>query len=199
MRKKTPAQHELQNTKARHAEIDGPIFAGSKPKKPADLTPDEETEWKRIVPQLLKRGTLTRVDSSFLEVYVRMYSRWRKVAALAAENPTTEVTWTDKNGEPHSKVIEHPASVMATKLENSLRNMLKELSATPASRERTKPTAQAPPKNAPPDPNSREGIALELDRLYARRAAEQAKATPPPAPEPDLDSAELNAAMEAIS
>jgi P27 family predicted phage terminase small subunit len=195
MHKKSEALHALQGTQARHAEIDGPIFAGSRPKKPADLTPDEETEWTRIVPQLLRRGTLTRVDSSFLEVYVRMFSRWKKVSRLAAENPTTEVCWVDKNGEPHTKIIEHPASTMATKLENSLRNMLKELSATPASRERTKPTAQAPPKNGPPNPNSPEGLQAEVDRLTKLRDAEQA--APPPEPEPDLNDPDLLAAMEA--
>jgi hypothetical protein len=43
-----------------------------------------------------------------LEIYVSMWARWKKVAVLALANPTTEVCWTDKNGEPHSKVIEYP-------------------------------------------------------------------------------------------
>jgi P27 family predicted phage terminase small subunit len=192
--------HALNGTTPNYKTGDEPVFVGGKPKRPKDLTPEADAEWKRLVKELTKRGTLTRVDSSMLELYVRMWSRWRKVATLAEENPTTEVTWTDKNGEPHSKVIEHPASSMATKLENSLRHMLKELSATPASRNKTKPTAQPASKNAPPHPESKEGLALESARLQALVDAERAAAVTAPAPEPeiDLDSPELQKAMEEI-
>jgi P27 family predicted phage terminase small subunit len=134
-------QHELEDSRPRWKE-DAPRFAGGKPKMPKDLTPEAVQEWKRLVRELNRRGTLTRVDSSGLELYCRQWARWRKAAALAEANPTTINTWTDKNGETHEKVVEHPASAMAMKLENSLRNYLKEFSATPASRERTKPTAQ---------------------------------------------------------
>jgi P27 family predicted phage terminase small subunit len=162
---------------------------------PKDLTPDAAAEWKRLVKGLSKRRTCTALDSSCLELHVRMWSRWKKVAALAEVNPTTEVTWTDKNGEPHTKIVEHPASAMATKLENSLRNSLKELSATPASRERAKPTAAAKtPKNSPPHPESAEGLALEGERL--RRAVEaerdQQAVQPAPAPEPDEKEIDIN-------
>src|ERR1017187_5917126 len=113
--RKSLGLHALQGTKPQYSETPEPQFEGGKPKRPADLTPEATAEWKRLVNELQRRGTLTRVDSSVLELYVRMWSRWRKVAALAEANPCTEMTWTDKNGEPHTKVIEHPASTMATK------------------------------------------------------------------------------------
>jgi P27 family predicted phage terminase small subunit len=157
--------HKLQGTRPHYKETPVVGIVSGRPKMPKDLTPEAEAEWKRLVKELSKRGTMTRVDSSVLEIYVRMWSRWRKVEALAEANPTTVVTWTDKNGEPHEKVIEHPASAMATRLENSLRNMLKELSATPASRDRTK----APPPPAPTEPTQ--------DELILSREA--SAATPP--------------------
>jgi P27 family predicted phage terminase small subunit len=150
--RKSLAEHELSGTEPQYVDAAAPPFRRSKPKMPDDLSPAAETEWKRLVKELSKRGTLTRVDSSMLEVYVRMWSRWKKVAALAEENPVTDVSWIDKNDTEHFKTIEHPASAMASRLENSLRNMLKELSATPASRERTRPLKQQPSKNAPPPP-----------------------------------------------
>jgi len=192
--RKSLEQHELQGTRPEWT-ARGLTFVGGKPKRPADLTPEAETEWKRLVNELNRRGTLTRVDSSMLELYVRMWSRWRKVATIAEANPVTEVSWLDKSGAEHFKTIEHPASAMATRLENSLRNMLKELSATPASRERTRPTKQASSKNDPPHPESVEGLKLEHARLLAEQ--EQKEAQEPAVQEPDpLDSTELNAAME---
>jgi len=181
--RKSLQDHDLSGTEPQYVVADAPPFRGGKPKMPADLSPEAVTEWKRLVKELSKRGTLTRVDSSMLELYVRMWSRWKKVAALAEANPVDDVSWVDKNGTEHFKTIEHPASAMASRLENSLRNMLKELSATPASRERTRPLQQAPPKNAPPHPNSSEGLHRELDRLRALNASEN---TPAVTPEIDL-------------
>jgi P27 family predicted phage terminase small subunit len=187
--RKSLALHALQGTTPQY-EVGGAEdspFVGGRPKMPHDLTEDAAAEWKRLVKGLSARRTVTRLDSSMLELHVRMWSRWKKVAALAEANPTTEVTWTDKNGEPHSKIVEHPASSMATKLENSLRNSLKEMSATPASRERAKPTGKAAPsRNQPPHPESAEGLALEGDRLRRALVAEQSQPSAPE-PEPEID------------
>jgi P27 family predicted phage terminase small subunit len=194
MRRKPLAVHALQGTEARwsDADEDSP-FVGGRPKMPNDLTEDGGDEWKRLVKGLSARRTVTRLDSSMLELHVRMWSRWKKVAALAEANPTTEVTWTDKNGEPHSKIVEHPASSMATKLENSLRNSLKELSATPASRERAKPTGKAAPsRNQPPHPESAEGMALKTAELRAAVEAERANEAAAPEPEPDIDLSSIH-------
>jgi P27 family predicted phage terminase small subunit len=151
--RKSKELHALTGTKPHYKTDDetASVFVGGKPKMPKDLPPEAQTEWKSLVKELTKRGTLTRADSSSLQIYVVMWARWRKVSAMAQANPVTEIVWVGKDGEEHSKVVEHPASAMAARLENSLRNMLKELSATPASRERTKPTAPKPPKDAFPE------------------------------------------------
>ncbi len=76
---------------------------------------------------------------------------------LKEKGEMVDVVVTDSNGGSYTKRIVNPAGKLATQLENTLRAMLKEFSATPASRERTKPAKAAPPKppEVPPghDPN----------------------------------------------
>lgn len=142
--KKSPVLHALTGTKSQAAIPEDPTFAAGRPQMPADLPPLAEQEWRRLCPKLCKRRTLTKADASALEVYVRMYSRWRKVADLAEQEPISEVCWVDKDG-AHTKYTESAASKIATRLEASLRNFLMQFSATPATRSRTKPPKEEPP------------------------------------------------------
>ena len=154
------------------AQPTGPGFTAGRPKMPKDLSPVAEAEWKRMTKQLLKRGTLTSVDASSLEVYVRMFSRWKKAAELAEENPTTETEWTDSQGTVHTKVVENPASKIAARLEISLRAYQKEFSATPASRDKAK--RAAPPVSKVEYPEGSVGwIQANRDRLLAEQEALQ--------------------------
>lgn len=127
---------------------DGQTFPAGKPKMPRDLSPVAQAEWRRLVRELQRRGTLTRVDSSALEIYCTTFARWKQaVAEVEKHGPVIETTWTDQHGTVHTKLIENPASKIAGRLENSLRAMLKEFSATPASRDKAKPAA--PPEPGP--------------------------------------------------
>jgi P27 family predicted phage terminase small subunit len=175
---KSIAQLKLEGTFRvdRHGKIDETALAHSRPKMPKDLTPEAQKEWKRVVKGLSKRNTLTSVDSSVLELHARMWARYLKVVALAEANPVHEVSWLDKNGNEHFKTVESPASGMCTKLENSLRNSLKELSATPASRDRAKPTAPPVPKGA--------DVAQQAEAAVFSR---EATAETEPAEEPEID------------
>jgi len=180
--RKSLADHKLAHTKPEWSDPDP--FQSGKPKMPADLPPLAEGEWKRLVPQLGKRKTLTKADASAFEIYVRAYSRWRKVADLAELNPIELVTWVGSDGIEHSKTVESPASKMAARLEGQLARYLKEFSATPASRDRTK---AAPPPSPPPDP----------DEHVLDRNAEQP--VPDDTPEIDIYSEEMTKALEALS
>jgi P27 family predicted phage terminase small subunit len=148
---------------------------------PKDLSPVAAAEWKRIVPLLYKRGTLTKADAPALEVYVCCYARWKKIAAMAEANPVTEVSWVGSDNVERTKIVEHPASAMATRLEGSLRQMLQQFSATPASRDKTK--AVAPLASTPaPEP----GTEL-FDRTKLVPTTEE-----PATPEPDIDIFAIN-------
>src|SRR5215472_4457380 len=144
--------HELMGTRPEHSAPDTPAFAPSRPKMPKDLCPVAQAEWKRLVKELMKRGTMTRVDSSALEIYAVTFARWKAcVAQIERDGPCVEVSWTDQQGIEHTKIVEHPASKIAGRLENSMRAMLKEFSATPASREKTRPTQPPPAADVFPD------------------------------------------------
>ena len=79
--RKSTQQHLLQGTEPQHKkgsmEDSVGSFVAGRPKMPHDFSPEEEREWKRVVKELWKRGTVTRIDGSALEVYVRTWGRWR--------------------------------------------------------------------------------------------------------------------------
>jgi P27 family predicted phage terminase small subunit len=186
--KKPIEQHILNGTKPNAFSFDEPTFASGRPKMPADLCPVAEAEWKRIVPKLCKRKQLTKADASCIEIYCRIFARWRKVEAMAAERPLSETTWLDKNGNEHIKVEESPASKIAARLESQMRAYLVQFSATPVSRKLTKP-----PKIDNPDPMSKEEALLfhrpdERERLRAEEAADKAM----------LDSIDLDEISETL-
>jgi P27 family predicted phage terminase small subunit len=155
--RKSVQKHLLAGTEPQWS--DGAMqFAAGRPKMPPDLSPVGESEWKRITKELRKRGTLTKVDSSALEVYCRLYSQWRALCAEVEERgPMIDEEVFGKDGEKITRRVQNPAQKLAIQLGNALRMYQKEFSATPASREKAKPAAPEPPKQklAPgddPDP-----------------------------------------------
>ncbi len=179
--RKDIATHVLNGTKP--AWSPEPEFASGRPKMPADLCPVAEAEWRRLVPKLCKRRQLTKADASTLEIYVRIYARWRKVEAMAAANPLSETSWLDKNNNEHIKVEESPASKIAARLESQMRAYLVQLSATPVSRKLTKP-----PKNEQP------ALSTEDAALLSR----EPEAVKPPAEDPEEDFDRLLVTAEGI-
>jgi P27 family predicted phage terminase small subunit len=150
--RKTEEQHWLQGSKPEWSAPDSPSFAGGKPKMPKELSPVAQAEWKRLVKHLQQRGTLTRCDASALEIYCETYARWRQcLADIAVHGPVIETTWTDSHGTEHEKRVPNPAAKLAAQLETSMRQMLKEFSATPASREKSRPAAPETPKDENPE------------------------------------------------
>jgi P27 family predicted phage terminase small subunit len=160
---KDPVLHALQGTKqhasTRAPEDDSKSFVGGRLKMPANYPPEKQAVWKLLFNPLHKRKTLTKADSAAATIIVEMWLRWQAVSALAAANPIVEVTWRDSGGTDRVKQVESPASRMATTLEHKLLAALKEFSATPASREKTKKTKE---------PNHAAGkVMTELERITA--------------------------------
>jgi P27 family predicted phage terminase small subunit len=171
MPRKSFEEHELANTRPEYS--DEIIFPAGRPKMPSDLGPVAEAEWKRLVPKLCRRKQLTKADASALEIYCRIFARWKKVEALAAERPISETCWLDKKGDEHIKQDESPASKIASRLESQMRAYLTLFSATPVSRKLTKPDTKSKPDLSKTD-------AAILSREAAAPIAEE--------PEPDLDA-----------
>lgn len=167
--RKSLAVHALSGTRPEYVTPDAPVFAPSKPKMPKDLTPAEEAEWKRVVRELKKRGTLTRVDSSLLEIYVRIWGRWKLLADdVKTHGAMVEDTRVDKHGEQYTVRVVNPAVKEAARLETSLRLYLQQFAATPASREAVRP-APRPAKVEYP-----EGSVKWIEQQLAQFAEEEA-------------------------
>jgi P27 family predicted phage terminase small subunit len=164
--KKSLEQHWLEGSAPQWSAPDAQAFPAGRPKMPRDLSPVAQAEWKRLVRELQRRGTLTRVDSSALEIYVTTFARWKQaVAEVEKRGPVIESTWTDQHGNEHSKLVENPASKIAARLETSLRLALKEFSATPASRDKAKP---AGPKEIKPAEKTPEQIEEEAGDAFLK-------------------------------
>jgi P27 family predicted phage terminase small subunit len=165
MRPRKPLDvHALQGTMPNYySEPAQSQFPAGRPRMPKDLSAVAQLEWKRMVRELARRKTLTAVDASALALYCETHARYRAcLIQLDKDSQFIETTWTDSGGAVQSKLAEHPASKLCTRLENSLRQFLKEFSATPASRDKAKPAK-------PPAPKERGKTAEELE-LEAGRA-----------------------------
>ena len=149
---KTLKQHFLQGTQPQSGAEMPSTFTAGKPKMPKDLSPVAVAEWKRLVKELGKRETLTKVDSSAMEVYCRTFSQWRAYCTeVETVGAMIDEPVVDKDGEVVcTRRVQNPAAKLAIQLGNALRQYQKEFSATPASRERSKPaTPKEDPKNVP--------------------------------------------------
>ena len=134
---------------------------------PKHLSAIAQEKWKEVVRLLAKRATLTRVDATALEILCVTYERWRALCdEINQYGPMVDVTVLDSSGTAHTKRVQNPAAKLAAQLENSMRAMLKELSATPASREKAKPAApEKPPKvEKTPEEQEMEAFSALVDR-----------------------------------
>jgi P27 family predicted phage terminase small subunit len=133
-------------------------LAADEPRMPGHLTKDAKREWKRILPMLLERRSLTEGDATALALYCETYSRW-----LAAKNEvaqagiTIETTVLDKHGAAITSRKANPALRTLENCERSLRSLLLELGLTPRSRERVLPAK-------PKEEKEEDGLLQQMQR-----------------------------------
>lgn len=132
--------HRLRGTRPTRAAIREATCPSGRPKKPTHLSPLASDKWDELVRLFSKRRTLTKGDGFALEILCETYARWRAcLADLAERGPMVEETFLSKGGEPITRRVQNPAAKLAAQMENSMRAMMREFSATPASREKAKP------------------------------------------------------------
>lgn len=116
----------------------GPNPAVDSPTPPKSLRGEGLAEWKRIVPQLLELGLLTRIDRSALVKYCRAW----------AESERLE-EWLDQNGTvydtPQGLVCSRPEVKQRDAADARVHRYLSEFGLSPGSR--TKASAVPPPKD----------------------------------------------------
>lgn len=126
-----------------------------RPKMPVDFAdrPIAAAKWKELVTQLHARGVLTKGDGTALEIICDQYERLKACQKdIRERGMLIEDEVGDGNGGTYTRTTVHPLAKIATSLENSIRAMLQQFSATPATRERSKPAKQKPAPKATTKP-----------------------------------------------
>jgi len=145
--------HKLRGTKYRDRRKPSEVAAG-RPKQPDHLSEEAKREWRRLIPLLEQRGTLSKADSAVLALYCETHARWLQAKREVAENGLMiESTVLDSSGEQVTSRKPNPALKVAENAERSLRGYLKEFGMTPSSRERVRP---AKPEEQPAAPEEDE-------------------------------------------
>jgi P27 family predicted phage terminase small subunit len=164
--------HWLKGSKSRAGERvrhhDEPAAKAGRPHMPADLPPEGQSQWKRVVRLLSQRKTITRADEMLLEVHCWTYLRWKRcVKQLVEQGDVKTSHWYDSQGHECEKEIEAPLSKVVYKLETSLRAQLRELGSTPLQREKVKPAKQPEPRVRELTPEEQEE--QRFDELILKR------------------------------
>ena len=112
---------------------------------PSHLSKEAKKEWRRILPKLLERGSLTDADASILAIYSETHARWLAAKADVEQHGLVIVVIVlDKHGNPVTTRKTNPALRTLENCERSLRAFLREFGMTPATRERVLPTQEQP-------------------------------------------------------
>lgn len=138
------AHHKLVGTKphASVARTESEMSAAT-PRMPSHLGVEARKEWRRVLPMLLDRGSLTEGDATALALYAETFARWCAAKKEIVERGLTlETTVLDKHGSAVTTRKVNPALRIAENCERSLRSFLRELGLTPATRERVLPAKQ---------------------------------------------------------
>lgn len=112
------------------------------PAAPKHLAPEARKEWRRITPELLALGLLTKIDGAALELYCRAYGRLQQVeraitarqSALASKGlDVTEALW---GLTPTGFARENILSRMAAGLSQQVDRYLASFGMSPSARSR---------------------------------------------------------------
>jgi P27 family predicted phage terminase small subunit len=109
-----------------------PADEPGKPKPPPQVKGLALKEWKRVVPELMKRRTITPADAAALAMYCTTFARWQEAEDRVARDGLIVKT---KSG----NVIQHPALGIANTATKLCHRWAVELGLTPSSRSRAKP------------------------------------------------------------
>ena len=117
------------------------------PKMPSYLSTDARKEWRRLLPLLMNRGSLTAGDAQGLALHCETFARWVTCQKKINEEGLMQtVTVLDKAGQQVTRTKPHPCLKIAQDCERSLRVSLASMGLTPQSREKIIPAKLAEKK-----------------------------------------------------
>jgi P27 family predicted phage terminase small subunit len=111
------------------------------PKMPSYLsTGDARREWRRLLPLLTERGSLTAGDAQGLALHCETFARWIACQKqITAEGLMQTTSVLDRHGAQVTRTKPHPCLRIAMDCERSLRISLASMGLTPQSREKIVP------------------------------------------------------------
>ncbi len=172
-----------QKPRDRSAASKSSTCEAGRPSRPGHLSDDAKKEWRRCVRILQERGTLTKGDGPALEVYCETYARWRMALKHIQEHGLfMKTTRSSPSGKTWDVEVENPASKLAASLENSIRQYQKELSLTPAARDKARRVSTGR--------NGRDIVPGSVADLRARAAAAASEPDEPEEEETDVTESE---------
>jgi P27 family predicted phage terminase small subunit len=120
------------------------------PRMPSYLSKDARREWKRLLPLLIERGSLTAGDAQGLSLHCETFARWVKCQKQINEEGLMQtVTVLDKHGDKVTRTKPHPCLKIAQDCERALRVSLASMGLTPQSREKIIPAKPVEEKQPP--------------------------------------------------
>lgn len=168
-RPKPTAIKQLEGNRGKRAiNASEPTPERGEPAMPEDLLPVAQEEWRRIVPELLAIGVLTKIDQKALAGYCMAYARWRQAETdvakygLTIEEPVINtVTGQQRRlrGRYVVRLKANPAAAKSSDAMKLMKSFLVEFGMTPASRSRLSTV-----------PNGKEKSADPADKYFGRQA-----------------------------
>ena len=138
--RKSLADHELENTRARYSLPDSDVNPG-RPKIPRGISGEAKAAFKRLTKMLQQRRTLTSGDQEILRLYAHAYDRHqRALAKLAEEGEIRCYEQTTKGGDVISVERENLWLPICQNAERYMRGLLSDLGLNPIQRTRVKKT-----------------------------------------------------------
>jgi len=168
---KSAFEHALTGTAPKGVHIESSISA-SLPRPPKFLSKEAKKKFRGLVKQLAARRAVTQGDTDLITIYCRTFMRWLQASeSLDSAGLIVSYERLDKEGKVHNVERPNISLKIAESTERQMLAYLVKLGLTPKDREHVRPTAPAEDKKAPPDPESREGLALEAARIEEQIAS----------------------------
>jgi P27 family predicted phage terminase small subunit len=155
---KTAQSAELLELKGRKPDASrsaGPSsFQGGRPTMPRHLTGAAKSEWRRMVRELVKRGTATKLDATILELHAVTYASWLECLAEIGDKHFVDSPVQDSSGQVYFKRVVNPAVAVAQQYAATLKQTIAALGASPASRKVSQMTKEGRATNETPKPGT---------------------------------------------
>lgn len=130
-RHRKPISKHKQDGTFRPDRHSGPEPVIAEPTMPSGLSEASQDLWKRIVPQLLEAGVLTKCDSLALQLLCESYETYVNAGSVIAREGMY-VTAVNKNGSEYR--TEHPAAKVQSRKWKEIVLLCRQFGMTPSSR-----------------------------------------------------------------